>query len=200
MRDADNGTGILLQMLLQPVDRLGVQVVGRLIQQQYVRLLEQQSAKGHPTTLASGQRIHHLILRRTTQSVHGTFQTAVEVPCVRSVDLVLQLRLTVDQGIHLIRIFQHLRIAESLVHLLIFFQGVHDLLHAFLHDLLHGLARLQLRVLLQIPYGIPGGEDHLSLIILIDTGDNLQQRRFTGTIQSNDSDFRPIEKGQIYIL
>ena len=143
-------------MLLQPVDRLGVQVVGRLIQQQYVRLLEQQSAKGHPTTLASGQRIHHLILRRTTQSVHGTFQTAVEVPCVRSVDLVLQLRLTVDQGIHLIRIFQHLRIAESLVHLLIFLQGVHDLLHAFLHDLLHGLARLQLRVLLQIPYGIPG--------------------------------------------
>ena len=58
VRDADNGTGILLQMLLQPVDRLGVQVVGRLIQQQYVRLLEQQSAKGHPATLASGQRIH----------------------------------------------------------------------------------------------------------------------------------------------
>ena len=35
-----HGTLILLQVLLQPVDALSIQVVGRLIEQEHVRLLQ----------------------------------------------------------------------------------------------------------------------------------------------------------------
>ncbi len=38
--DADHRSGILLQVLLQPVNRLSIQVVGRLVQQQYIGLLQ----------------------------------------------------------------------------------------------------------------------------------------------------------------
>ena len=82
MRDADNGTGILLQMLLQPVDRLGVQVVGRLIQQQYVRLLEQQSAKGHPATLASAfiEAMSEVAVVEKKPSMEGNTMSTVLAP------------------------------------------------------------------------------------------------------------------------
>jgi len=38
---------VLCQEALEPLDRLGIQVVGRLIQQEEVRTLEQQLAKGN---------------------------------------------------------------------------------------------------------------------------------------------------------
>ena len=42
----DYGTLILLQVLLQPVDALSIQVVGWLIEQEYIRLLQEQAASG----------------------------------------------------------------------------------------------------------------------------------------------------------
>ena len=42
--DGDYCTGILLEMLLKPVDRFCIKVVGWLVKKQYVGLLEQQSA------------------------------------------------------------------------------------------------------------------------------------------------------------
>ena len=43
MGDGDHRTLILLQVLLQPVDALGIQVVGRLIEQEHVWLLQKQT-------------------------------------------------------------------------------------------------------------------------------------------------------------
>ncbi len=40
----DHRAGILLKMLLEPVDTLRVKVVGRLVKQKYVGLLKQQAA------------------------------------------------------------------------------------------------------------------------------------------------------------
>ena len=116
--DADHRSGILLQVLLQPVDRLRVKVVGRLVEQQHVGLLQQQATESHPSAFTSRKGINDLIFGRTTQGVHRTFQAAVEVPGVGCVDLVLQLRLAVDQSVHLVGSLQHLGIAETLVHLL----------------------------------------------------------------------------------
>ena len=96
MRDTDNRTCILLKMLFQPVDRLGVQMVGRLVQQQYVRLLQQQAAKGYAAAFTTRERVDNLIFGRTAQGVHRPFQTAIEVPCVCCVYLILQFGLTVD--------------------------------------------------------------------------------------------------------
>ena len=44
-------------MLLQPGDGLGVQVVGRFVQKQDVRLLQEQPAEGHPPPFAAGEHL-----------------------------------------------------------------------------------------------------------------------------------------------
>ncbi len=44
VRDGDYRTGILLQVLLEPVDGFGVEMVGRLVKEKHVGLLEEQAA------------------------------------------------------------------------------------------------------------------------------------------------------------
>ena len=50
---ADDGARILLEVLLEPGDRLGVEVVGRLVEQQHVRLRQQQPAERDAAALAA---------------------------------------------------------------------------------------------------------------------------------------------------
>ena len=54
----DDGSGIILQVLLQPGDGFGVQVVGGFVEQQDVGLLEQQAAQGHAASFATGNDVH----------------------------------------------------------------------------------------------------------------------------------------------
>ncbi len=77
-------------MPLEPLHRLGVEVVGRLVEQQQVGLLEQQLAQRHPTTLTTGEVVDDRVRRRAAQRVHGLVEAAVEVPDVGGVELGLQ--------------------------------------------------------------------------------------------------------------
>lgn len=58
MRHGDHRALILLQVLLQPVDRLGVEVVGRLVQQQNIALTVQNLAETYFCLLAAAQYTH----------------------------------------------------------------------------------------------------------------------------------------------
>ena len=53
--DGDDGAGVLLQVLLQPLHALGVEVVGGLVEQQQVGLLQQQLAQRDAAALATGE-------------------------------------------------------------------------------------------------------------------------------------------------
>ena len=55
MRDGNDGAGIFLKKTLEPGDRLGIEVVGRFIEQQHVRLGKQQAAERDATPFAAGQ-------------------------------------------------------------------------------------------------------------------------------------------------
>ena len=54
--DRHDRAGVVLQELLEPVDALGVEVVGRLVEQQQVGAAEQQPAQRDAAPLAAGQR------------------------------------------------------------------------------------------------------------------------------------------------
>ncbi len=54
MGDRDDRAGIILQMMFEPGHRFGVEMVGRLVEQQNVGLLQQQAAQGHTAALAAG--------------------------------------------------------------------------------------------------------------------------------------------------
>ena len=54
--DGDDGARVVLQEALEPRHRLGVEVVGRLVEQQQVGRDEQQAAQRDAAPLAAGER------------------------------------------------------------------------------------------------------------------------------------------------
>ena len=91
--DGDDGAGVLLQEPLQPLDALGVEVVGRLVEQQQVGPAQQQAAQRDAATLATRQRGDVGVVGRAAQRVHGDLDVALEAPRVGGGDLVLELGL-----------------------------------------------------------------------------------------------------------
>ena len=90
MGDRDDGAGVLVQEPLEPLDRLGVEVVGRLVEQQQVGVLEQQPGERHAPLLAAGQGRDVGVVGRAAERVHRDLDVALEVPGVGGVDPVLE--------------------------------------------------------------------------------------------------------------
>jgi hypothetical protein len=86
MGDDHHGAGIFAQVFFKPGDGFGVQVVGRLIEQQQIRLGKQQLA------VSATRRFHRLtgfdarIARRAAQRVHRLLHLAFQIPQVLAVD------------------------------------------------------------------------------------------------------------------
>ena len=192
MCDSDDGAGILLKMRLEPVDGFGIEVVGRFV--------EEKAAERHAAAFTSGEGGYDLVVGRTLEGIHGALEFGVYIPCVGGVEMVLKLGLALDQGIHLVGIFEHLGVAERLVHLVEFCQQVHDRLHAFAHYFYHGLVGVEFRVLLEVSHGISGSPYHFAAIILVDSGYDFEQRRFTGAVQTYDADFGTVEEREVDVF
>ena len=195
VRDTNHRACVLLQVLLQPVDTLRIKVVGRLVQQQDIRLLQEQSAERHAAPLAARQRLHICVVGGTTQRVHRAVEFLVDVPCVCAIQLVLQLRLPRQQ-----RVEVGIRLCEGSVYLVVLAQHVHHGLHALLHYLANGLRRVQFRVLLQIAHRVARREHHFALVVRLHACDNLHQRGLTRAVQTDDAYLRTIEKTQIDVV
>jgi hypothetical protein len=99
MGDRQDCSRVRGEVLLQPQHAFGVQVVGRLIEQQQVRLLQQQLAQSHPSPLTTGEDGHIGIRRRATERVHGLFQLGIEVPGISRVDGFLEFAHFFEQGV-----------------------------------------------------------------------------------------------------
>ena len=102
MGDGDDGARVVLEEALQPGDRLGVEMVGRLVEQQQVRRLQQQPAQRDAAALAARELGDVGVRRRQAQRVHGELELRVEIPRVGGVDLVLQPRLLVEDLVHFV--------------------------------------------------------------------------------------------------
>ena len=102
MGDGDHRARILLQVSLEPGDRLGVEMVGGLVEQQQVRLLEQQATQRHAASLAARERFDLGVGGRTAQRVHRDLELALELPSLHRVDAILQLALLLEQRVHLV--------------------------------------------------------------------------------------------------
>ena len=90
--DGDDGALVLLEVALEPADRLGVEVVGRLVEQQQVGRGQQQPAERDAAALAAGELGHVGVGGREAQRVHRGVELGVEVPGVDRVDLLLDAR------------------------------------------------------------------------------------------------------------
>jgi hypothetical protein len=89
-------------------------VVGRLVEEQQVGLLQQQPAQGDPAPLAARKLRDAGVSRRQAQGVHGDLQRTVHRPGVDRVDLLLESRLLVDQLVEVCVGIAH-RLADRVV-------------------------------------------------------------------------------------
>ncbi len=64
VRDRDDRAGKFLEETLEPGDGLGIEVIGRLVEQQHVGIRQQQAAQGDAPALAARQRLHARVPRR----------------------------------------------------------------------------------------------------------------------------------------
>ncbi len=197
MRDGYDGAFVLLQVLFEPIDALGVEVVGRLVEQQHVGLLQQQTTQRHAATLAARQHLHALVGIGAAQGVHRALQHAVQLPAVHMVDLLVELALTLDETVHLV--VRH-GFAQLHVDILVLLEQRHRGGASLLHDLLHCLGVVELRLLLEITHRIPGSEDHLALIVFVDARDDLHQGRLTRSVETDDTDLGTIKEREVDVV
>ena len=85
--NGDNRARVGREVLLQPEDGLGVQVVGRLVEEQQVGRLDEELAQRDAAALTTRQDGDRLIRRRTTQRVHRLIELGVDVPRIGRIDL-----------------------------------------------------------------------------------------------------------------
>ncbi len=108
--------------------------------------------------------------------------------------------MTGDECVHLVGVFEHVGVAESLVNFLELGEKVHDGLHALADNLDDGLVGVEVRFLLKIAYGISGSEHYFAAVVFVDTGDDFKKRRFTRAVQTDDTDLGTIEKRQVNLF
>ena len=95
MRHKQHRPRKLPQENLKPLDRLRIQVVRRLIQQQQVRLRHQRTRQRHAPLFTTREPLHHTVRRRHPQLIHRCADPRLHTPPVVQLDLVQQLRLLV---------------------------------------------------------------------------------------------------------
>ena len=185
MRHGEHGALVAMQELLEPQNRLGVEVVGGLVEQQQVGGLEQQAAQRHAATFTTGKHVHRHIGVRALQRVHGLGQLAVEIPAVGGVDGFLQLahffheRVEVGVGIG--------HFGGNRVEAFDFREHVAE---CHLHVLENGFVFVKRRLLLQNAHGIARGQACLAVGNLFETGHDLQQRGLAHAVRAHHADFR----------
>ena len=90
--DGDDRALVLVEVTLEPGDRLGVEVVGRLVEEQEVGRLEEQAAQGDAAALAAGELGDVGVAGRHAQRVHRRLDDRVQVPRVGGLDLLGEAR------------------------------------------------------------------------------------------------------------
>lgn len=92
-------------LLFQPGDGIEIQMVGRLIEQQQVRVGHQRTRQRDTTTPAAGQVFHHGVFRQTQTGQHG-IDTLLELPAIDAL----------QRDLHVLETFEvRLRVADQMM-------------------------------------------------------------------------------------
>jgi hypothetical protein len=193
--DGDDGALVLVQELFEPQDRLGIQVVGRLVEQQQVGRFEQQFAQRHATALAARALDDRGIRVGALQRVHRLLKLRVEIPAVGRVDLGLQCAHFLHQ-----RIEVGVRVAHLLADLVEARDLVVDAAEGRLDVLADGFRVIQRRLLLQDADRISGRDVGFAVRHGFEPGHDLEQRRLAHAVGPDYANFGPGQKVQGHVV
>ncbi|MNZ39227.1 hypothetical protein D3C78_567160 [compost metagenome] len=190
-----HGAREVVQEALQPGHRVGVQVVGRFVQQQHVGRRQQQAAQRHAALLATGEVLDLRFPGRQAQGVGGDFQLTLEVVAVAGLEDGFELGLF---GGELVEV--GIRLGVGSVDLVQARLGVLDHADRFLDHFTHGLGWVQLRFLWQVTHVDVGHRTGFAVEFLVDARHDPQQGRFTGAVQAEHADLGAREERQGNVL
>ena len=195
VRDGEHGAFVVVQELLQPQHAFGVQVVGRLVEQQQVGRLQQQAAQRHAAALAAREHVDRHVGVGALQRVHRLRQLAVQIPAVLGVDLVLELAHLVHELVEIRVGIGHL--GADLVETLNFGQNVGE---RHLDVLKDGLVLVQRRLLLQDAHGVAGRQARLAVGDLLEARHQLEQRGLAHAVGAHHADLGAGIKRQRHVV
>ena len=182
--DHQNGTGVALEVVFQPLHGGEVQMVGGLVQNEDVRLLEEELGQTETGQLTAGEDPHVLapgILCKAHAGQH-LLDVDVHVVAVGGVDDVLQFVVrfekdgVVGRGRHLL--FQDLHPGHGVQH-----RG-----EGGAHLPVNIQRDIELCVLLQIAQRHAVGHAELAVIVGVDAGQDLEQGRLARAVLAHDAD------------
>lgn len=191
--DRDDGAGVLREVLLQPVHRLGVEVVGGLVEEEQVRGLDEQLAECDAALLATGEVDDRPVAGRAAQGVHGLLQLGVEVPGVGVVQVLLELAHLFHQGVAVVG-------GHELGHLVEALELAHLLGGAVLHVLQDGLRLVELRLLHEDADGEAGRQERVTVGRLLEASHDLENGGLTGTVRADHTDLRTRQEAQRHVI
>ena len=88
MGNEEAGAGITRQKILQPLDRAGVEMVGRLIENKKVGPGQQRPAERDAPFFAARKRARNPVWIRGVQIRNQTFDSELQIPAVEVRDLI----------------------------------------------------------------------------------------------------------------
>jgi len=170
-------------------------VVGRFVEQQHVRLLQQQAAQRDAALLAAGQLADHRVPRRQPQRIGGHVQLLFDGVRVTGGEDRLQALLLLGQRVE-IGAF----LGVGRVHGFQCGLRLQHVAHAFFHGLAHGVLRVQLRLLGQVTDLDAGLRAGLALEIGVHAGHDLEHGGLAGAVQAQQADLGAREERQRDVL
>ena len=194
MRDRDDGAGKLLQILLEPVDAFGIQMVRRLVEQQHVGLRQQEAAKRDATFLAARQRRDLRVPRRQSQCVRRDLELQIGVAAGACDDrFVLRLlgREFVEIGVRLgVRGVDFLEPRFC----------VRQLRQTLHHRVADAYVRIERGFLRQKSDAEIGHRHRFAVVLLVGARHDAKQRRFARAVQAEDADLSARKERQRDVL
>ena len=169
-------------------------MVGRFVEQQDRRLLDQQAGERDAALFTARQAGHRRIRRRAAQCLHREFELAVERPAIDRVDLFLQRAHFFHQRVEIGVVLRIAHFGRDRVEAI---DHVGDVARAVLDVLQHRLARIELGLLLQIADGDVFARPCLTGEIGVDAGHDLHQSRFAGAVRADDADLGTLIELQV---
>lgn len=152
-------------------------MVGRFVEQQEFRRVEQKLAERDAAAFTTGELGDVGIVRRTTQRVHRLVDLAVEIPEALRLDLVLQLGHLVSGLFRVV----HRQLVVAIENSLLLGDAKHDVLADVQR-------RIELRFLFEVADASPLRDPGLAGVFLVEARHDLEQRRLTGAVDTEHAD------------
>ena len=189
MGHGHHGAGVARKELLKPLHALGVQVVGRFVEQQHVGLRQEQTAERNAAFFTAGEEAHFGVPRWQAKRVGGDFKLRVGVVAVAGSDDGFEFGLLFGERVK-VGVF----VAVGRVNLVEARLRGLNAAQAFFNDFAHGFVAVDQRFLRQVADLGAGVRARFAGEIFIHTGHDFEDGGFARAVETQEADFRAGEE------